>query len=320
VDAPTPDDLEPLRRPLTGYCYRLLGSGSEAEDAVQETMLKAWRNLERFEGRSSLKSWVYRIATNVCLDMLQGPQRRARPMDLHGPSTGDTLLGPPLLESAWIQPVPDAKVVSEFADPAEIAAERETLRLAFVSALQHLPPRQRAVLVLREVLRWPAADVADLLDTTVASVNSALQRARATVADLDPEAARPTALDDDQQQMLADFMTAFEAYDIERIVAMLRDDVVFSMPPFEMWVRGTAEVAAFLVGQGAGCRGSRLVPVAVNGGTGFATYKPDGDGFTPWSIQTFELDAAGRIAGWHHFLGLDPALFPLFGLPPRLDR
>ncbi len=316
---PTAADLEPFRRQLTGYCYRMLGSGSEAEDAVQETMVKAWRALGRFEGRASLRSWLYRIATNVCLDMLQGPQRRARPMDLGPSSPADTVLGPPLVEAAWLQPVPDAMVLSGHGDPADRAAERESIRLAFVATLQHLPARQRAVLILREVLRWPAADVAELLDTTVASVNSALQRARATLATIDVDAGRPAALDADQQALLAGFVTAFERYDIAAIVALLRDDVVFSMPPFEMWIEGSDQVATFLAGQGAGCAGSRLVPVAVNGGRGFASYKPDGaGGWAPWSIQVFDV-AGDRIAGWHNFLSLDPALFPLFGLPPRLD-
>jgi RNA polymerase sigma-70 factor (ECF subfamily) len=317
--SPVAADLEPFRRQLTGYCYRMLGSGSEAEDAVQETMIKAWRNLDRFEGRASLRSWLYRIATNVCLDMLQGPQRRARPMDLGPSSPADTLLGAPLTEATWVQPVPDALVLSGDGDPADLAAERESIRLAFVATLQHLPARQRAVLILREVLRWQATEVAELLDTTVASVNSALQRARATLATIDADAGEPAALDPEQQALLASFVTAFERYDISAIVALLRDDVVFSMPPFSMWIEGPDEVARFLGGQGAACEGSRLVPVAVNGSQGFASYKPDGNGgWTPWSIQTFDVDG-DRIAGWHHFLSLDPTLFPLFGLPDRID-
>ena len=174
-------DLEAHRRELTAYCYRMLGSGFEAEDAVQETMVRAWRGIDRFEGRSALRSWLYRIATNVCLDMLKGPQRRARPMDLGPAATAESTLGPMVGEHAWVQPVADASVLATDGDPAEVAEARESIRLAFVAALQHLPPRQRAVLILREVLRWPAGEVAELLDTSVASVNSALQRARATL-------------------------------------------------------------------------------------------------------------------------------------------
>jgi RNA polymerase sigma-70 factor (ECF subfamily) len=297
----------------------MLGSGSEAEDAVQDTMVKAWRNLDRFEGRASLKSWLYRIATNVCLDMLQGPQRRARPMDLGPSSSADAALGAPLAESTWIQPVPDALVLSGEGDPAEIAAERESIRLAFVATLQHLPARQRAVLILREVLRWQASEVAELLGTTVASVNSALQRARATLDTIDVSAASPSAIDAGQQRLLADFVDAFERYDVDGIVGLLRDDVEFSMPPFELWLRGPDEVASFLVGTGAGCEGSRLIPVAANGLPGFACYHPDpAGGWAPWSIQVLELDG-DRIAGWNNFLSLDPTLFPLFGVPPRLD-
>src|ERR1039458_8905581 len=181
-------DLEHYRRELTGYCYRMLGSGSEAEDAVQETMLRAWRNAERFEGRSSLRSWLYRIATNVCIDMQRHSQRRARPMEM-GPSSppDESHLGPMLPECTWLGPVPDTLVSPEFSDPAEIAQYRESIRLAFVTALQHLPARQRASLILCEVLRWSASDVAELLETSVAAVNSALQRARATLASLPPE-------------------------------------------------------------------------------------------------------------------------------------
>jgi RNA polymerase sigma-70 factor (ECF subfamily) len=320
----TEADLEPFRKQLTGYCYRMLGSGSEAEDAVQDTMIKAWRNLDRFEGRASLKSWLYRIATNVCLDMLQGPQRRARPMDLGPASTADTLVGVPLTEATWVQPIPDALVVSGDGDPAEVAAERESIRLAFIATLQHLPARQRAVLILREVLRWQASEVAELLGTSVASVNSALQRARATLDGVDPDAlsagaSKPGAVDSGREDLLASFMSAFESYDIDGIVALLRDDVEFSMPPFQLWLQSPAEVAKFLVGQGIECKGSRLLPVQANGQSGFACYHPakDGDGYAPWCIQLFDVED-GKITGWHNYLSLDPKIFPLFGLPDRL--
>src|SRR3954467_7530351 len=217
-------DLETYRRELTAYCYRMLGSGFEAEDAVQETMVRAWRNLDRFEGRSSLRSWLYRIATNVCLDMLQGPQRRARPIDMGPASSASTPLPGGLPENVWIQPVPDARVLPEDGDPAELAAARESIRLAFVAALQHLPPRQRAVLILREVLRWQATEVAELLRMTVASVNSALQRARATIDQLDLDASGPAALEGDDQELLSKYVDAFERYDIASLVSLLHED------------------------------------------------------------------------------------------------
>src|SRR5918992_526705 len=219
--------LEEYRAELTGHCYRMLGSAFEAEDAVQETLVRAWRALDRFEGRSSLRSWLYRIATNVCLDMASARQRRARPMDLGPASTADTALGPALPEATWLEPIPDDRVVAAAADPAEAVIARESTRLAFVAALQHLPPRQRAVLILREVLRWQATEVAELLDTSVASVNSALQRARAT---------------------LEKYVRAFESYDVAALVTLLRDDANFSMPHHELWLQGPLEVSKWLVG------------------------------------------------------------------------
>jgi RNA polymerase sigma-70 factor (ECF subfamily) len=210
--------LEAHRRELTDHCYRMLGSGFEAEDAVQETMVRAWRSIDCFEGRSKLRSWLYRIATNVCLDMLRRPQRRAQPIDL-GPSSMDgTALGPARAKAPWTQPVPDATAVPASGDPAELATSREAIRLAFVAALQHLPPRQRAVLILREVLRWQASEVAELLDTSVASVNSALQRARATLDAVDRDATRPAALDAEQRRQLARYLDAFERDDITSLV------------------------------------------------------------------------------------------------------
>ncbi len=319
MKTPVAADLEPYRKQLTGYCYRMLGSASEAEDAVQETMIKAWRNLDRFEGRASLKSWLYRIATNVCLDMVQGPQRRARPMDLGPASSADSNLGAPAGEATWLQPVPDGLVLSGEGDPAEVAAERETIKLAFVATLQHLPSRQRAVLILREVLRWQATEVAELLGTTVASVNSALQRARATLESIDPEALSSRPIGADHQALLDNFLAAFEAYDVSSIVTLLRDDVEFSMPPFQLWLERPEEVAKFLMGQGIECKGSKLLPVQANGQPAFACYHPakDGDGYAPWCLQIFDIEG-DKIAGWHNYLSLDHTLFPLFGLPERL--
>ena len=311
-------ELEQHRVELTGYCYRMLGSAFEADDAVQETLVRAWRGIDRFEGRSALRSWLYRIATNVCFDMLSGRQRRARPMDL-GPSMIDAVLGPPLPEATWVEPVPDGRVLATGGDPADVAVERETIRLAFVAALQHLPPRQRAVLLLREVLRWKADEVAQLLDTTVASVNSALQRARATLSASDRAPSEPSEpLDDDQQELLTRFVDAFERYDLDSIVSLLREDVVQSMPPYDLWLRGHDDIRRWWLGPGIGCRGSRLVPTAANGSAAFGQYKPGGSGgsFEPWALLVVE-NLGDRIGEMTFFL--DTArLFPLFGLPARL--
>jgi RNA polymerase sigma-70 factor (ECF subfamily) len=312
--------LEQHRVELTGYCYRMLGSAFEAEDAVQETMVRAWRGLDRFEGRAALRSWLYRIATNVCLDMLKGRQRRARPFDLGPAKTADGPLGAALPEATWIEPMPDGRVLAADADPAELAVSRETVRLAFVAALQHLPPRQRAVLILREVLRWQASEVAELLGTTVASVNSALQRARSTLAASDVTAvAESQPMDDEQRALLARYVDAFERYDIDSLTALLREDATLSMPPYALWLRGHVDIARWLLGPGAECRGSRLVPTAANGAPAFGQYRPSGPGgrHEPWALQVVET-SAGRVVGINSFL--DTArLFPLFGLPPRLD-
>ncbi len=312
--------LEPYRRELTGYCYRMLGSAFEAEDAVQETLVRAWRNLDRFEGRAALRSWLHRIATNVCLDMLGGAQRRARPIDRGPAGSAETPLGEMLSEAAWIWPIPDDRALPDGGDPADLAVARESLRLAFVAALQHLPPRQRAVLILREVLDWKASEVAELLDTSVAAVNSALQRARATLAERNAQIAEPRSLDGERQrQLLERYVAAFERYDLDALTALLREDATWSMPPFAMWLCGPREVRAFCLGPGIACRGSRLLSRLANGAPAFGQYKPAADGgYEPWALQVVEL-AGERIAGVTFFL--DTArLFPLFDLPPRLDR
>jgi RNA polymerase sigma-70 factor (ECF subfamily) len=314
----SPDVLESHRRELTGYCYRMLGSGSEAEDAVQETMVRAWKAADGFEGRSAVRSWLYRIATNVCLDMLRSSQRRARPMEMGPVRMADTPIGDLLPDGSWITPVPDAAVLPTNADPAEIAAARASIRLAFVAALQHLPARQRAVLILREVLRWQATEVAELLETTVASVNSSLQRARSTLAGLDLDASDVVAADGapGQQDLLARYVDAFERYDIPSLVALLRHDAIMSMPPFDFWLQGPDQLAAFFVGQGLGCKGSRLLATAANGAPAFGSYKPDPNGgHAPWAIQVLDL-SGDRIVGHHNFLDVD--LFATFGLPAHL--
>ncbi len=311
-----PEHLEQYRRELTGYCYRMLGSFFESDDAVQETMVRAWRGIDGFEGRSALRSWLYRIATNVCLDMLRGRERRALPVDLGPSSTAAGSLGPTLPEHAWVQPVPDARVLSGGGDPAELVVTRETIRLAFVTALQHLPARQRAVLILREVLSWQAAEVAELLETSVASVNSALQRARATLAARDVGASPPPAVDADQQALLARYVDAFERYDITSLVSLLHDDAVMSMPPYDFWLRGPVEMGRWFLGQGCGCRGSRLVETAANGCAAFGSYRPDSHGgYRPFALQVIEI-SGDRIVGHHNFLDTD--LFAAFGLPAHL--
>ncbi|HET6874491.1 MAG TPA: sigma-70 family RNA polymerase sigma factor [Acidimicrobiales bacterium] len=316
-------DLEPYRRELTGYCYRMLGSGFEAEDAVQETMIKALRAAAGFEGRSSVRSWLYRIATNVCIDMTRQVQRRARPMEL-GPASppDESFLGPLRPELPWVSPIADAKVIDLTADPAEVAMQKESVRLAFVTALQHLPARQRAALVLCEVLSWPATDAAELLGTSVAGVNSALQRARATLAQL-PAGGRPRPLDSDTAELLERYVDAFERYDMDALVKLLHDDAYQSMPPFEMWIQGAESITTWMVQPGpSACRDSKLIPLGdVNGCPAFAQYKPDpAGGMQPWGIQLLEI-TDGKIAEMALFLSpLEPErLFTSFDLPLHLD-
>jgi RNA polymerase sigma-70 factor, ECF subfamily len=311
-----PEDLEQYRRQLIGYCYRMLGSAFEAEDAVQETIMRAWQHSASFEGRAAVKSWLYRIATNVCLDMLRGRQRRAEPMDLGGSSRADSFTGATLPENVWVTPIPDARVVPADGDPAELAAQRDSIRLAFVAALQQLPARQRAVLILCEVLRWQASEVAELLDTSVASVNSALQRARATLAARETSS-RLEPIDAEQKELLAKYVDAFERYDITSLVSLLHHDAVMSMPPYPFWLQGPTEMGEWFLGEGIVCKGGRLLATEANGGAAFGNYHVDPNGgFSPWAIQVIEI-SDGRIIGHHNFL--DTALFEAFGLPAHLD-
>jgi RNA polymerase sigma-70 factor (ECF subfamily) len=299
----------------------MLGSPFEAEDAVQETFIRAWRAYDRFEGRAALRSWLYRIATNVSLDMLNGRERRARPMDL-GPAREPLESNLHTLpEVTWIEPVPDGLVLSPASDPADVAVSRETIRLAFVAALQHLPPRQRAVLILCEVLRWQATEVAELLETSVASVNSALQRARATLeaSHLSATDTSPS-VDEAHAELLARYVQAFEQYDMEALTALIQEDATQSMPPFDLWLSGRDDILSWWVGPGAGCRGSRVIPtVAANGSPAFGQYKPSasGSGYDPWALQVLEI-ADGRIVELTFFLDTD-RVFPLFELPLRLE-
>jgi RNA polymerase sigma-70 factor, ECF subfamily len=309
--------LEAHRRELMGFCYRMLGSPFDAEDAVQETLVRAWRGLDRFEGRSAMRSWLYRIATNVCMDMLNGRERRARPMDL-GPAREPVESNLNTLpEVTWLEPVPDGVAVPEDGDPADVTEARETIRLAFIAALQHLPPRQRAVLILCEVLRWKAAEVAELLDTSVASVNSALQRARATLDESKISAVgTPPSVDEADADLLARYVKAFEQYDMEALTSLIREDAIQSMPPFDLWLSGRDDILTWWVGPGAGCRGSRVIPtVAANGAPAFGQYKPKdgGDGYEPWALQVLEVED-GKIVELTFFLDTE-RVFPLFGLP-----
>ena len=315
--APGLDELEAYRTELRGYCYRMLGSAFDADDAVQETIVKAWQKADGFEGRASVRSWLYRIATNVCLDALRSRQRRALPMDLMSPVPATTAPVATLPDDHWLEPAPDADVLPLDGDPERRAVLSDSVRLAFVAALQTLPARQRAVLVLREVLCWQATEVAELLGTSVAAVNSALQRARATLGAHDLEARRPAPLTDADAQLLARYVTAFEAYDIPSLVALLHEDASISMPPFAMWLQGRADLRDWYLGFGIGCRGSRLLPTAANGSPAFGQYRVDpAGGWAPWSLQVLEL-RDGAVQHVHHFL--DTSLFARFGLPEHLS-
>ncbi|MDQ4125471.1 MAG: sigma-70 family RNA polymerase sigma factor [Actinomycetota bacterium] len=315
VPAELEEALESHRRELTAYAYRMLGSAFEAEDAVQDALLRAWRSYDGFEGRAALRSWLYRIVTNVCLDMLNSRGRRALPMDLGPAQSAETPLPAPLPEVTWLEPIPESRVSS--GDPAEVAEMRESIRLAFVTALQHLPPRQRAVLILREVLRWKANEVAELLDTSVASVNSALQRARASMESV--RATEPLQPEDeDQKALLARYVDAFERYDMQAFTALLREDATWSMPPYDLWLQTHEDIVKWCLGPGIACRGSRLVATVANGMPAFGQYKPSPDGgLSPWSLQVLSI-SGGQVAGICFFLDTE-RLFPLFGLPDRLD-
>jgi RNA polymerase sigma-70 factor (ECF subfamily) len=308
--------LESWRRQLTAYCYRMLGSAFDAEDAVQETMIRAWRSIDDFEGRSTLRSWLYRIATNVCLDMLTGSQRRVRPMDLSPARSANSLELNPLPELTWVTPISDDRVLPLEGDPAEVALVRESIRLAFVTALQHLPPRQRAVLIFREVLSWSATEVAELLGITVASVNSALQRARATLATQNPDegdALQP--LNEEQQTLLQRYVDAFEVYDLDTLTGLLDEDARMTMPPLALWLTGVDDIRTWLAGTGSGCRGSRLIPTRANGMPAFAQYRQGGR--LAWGLVILET-SQGRITGINTYQDVQK-LFPMFGLPIQLE-
>jgi RNA polymerase sigma-70 factor, ECF subfamily len=306
--------LEQYRVELTAYCYRMLGS-ADAEDAVQETFIRAWRAYDTFEGRSALRSWLYRIATNVCFDMLESRKRRARPMDL-GPAGAPVLENLRTPDQLWIEPMPDGRVVPE-GDPADVVGARESVRLAFVAALQQLPARQRAVLILCEVLKWKAAEVAELLETSVASVNSALQRARATLeaSDVEPSTTAPSIGGADAD-LLERYVAAFEQYDMDALTQLIHEDATQSMPPYDLWLAGREDVLTWWFGPGITCRDSKLVPVeSANGAPAYGQYrpKPGGDGYEPWALQVVEIED-GKIVELTFFLDVE-TVFPRFGLP-----
>ncbi len=312
-------ELEQFRPQLTAYCYRMLGSPFDAEDAVQDALVRAWRSRDQFEGRAALRSWLYRITTNVCIDMIKSRQRRVRPMELgpaQEPLEKNLHIRP---EATWLEPIP-IQLVAPDPDPADVAVEKESIRLALVAALQHLPAKQRAVLILREVLRWEASEVAQLLDTSVQSVNSALQRARATLAKSNLSASDPTPrLSESDRAMLERYVTAFERYDPTALTALIREDATQSMPPYDMWLSGRDNVFAWWFGPGMGCKGSRVLPaISANGMPTYAQYKIDPNGgFSPWAIQVLELQD-GQIKDITFFLDTE-RLFPLFGMPLHLD-
>ena len=311
------DQADPFRRELLTHCYRMLGSVHDAEDLVQETFLRAWRSYEDFDDRrGSMRTWLYRIATNACLTALEHSSRRLLPSGLGSPSDdpeGPVVNGRP--EVRWLQPIPDALHGLEPGDPATIVASRDSVRLAFIVALQHLAPRQRAVLVLRDVLAWRAAEVASLLGTTTAAVNSALQRARAQLAEVAPvedEVTEPA--EPDRQELLKNYVTAFENADVTALTRMLREDVVLEMPPYLTWFGGRDSVGAFLASRVLTARDTwRMVPVSANGQSAFALYKREhGDVHRAHSVQVLNL-AGLNIA--HIVTFQDPSLFVTFDLP-----
>jgi RNA polymerase sigma-70 factor (ECF subfamily) len=317
VEVDLDDALARYRRELTAYCYRMLGSAADAEDAVQDTMLRAWRGFEQFEGRAALRAWLYRIATNVCLDLLAGRARRALPMDLGPAADRPVPLGEPLAADRWVGPIPDLMIDAVETDPAEVVTSHESIRVAFIHALQHLLPRQRAVLILRDVLRWKASEVADLLDVSVEAVNSTLRRARAALAatNLSPAASPAAPV---EEALLARYADAFERLDMDTLVAMLREDATISMPPFRLWLDGQEAFSRFFPALAADCANTRFVTVHANGSPAFAVYKadePNGE-YRPFCVHVLEL-ADRQICNIYIFL--EPDLFEIFGLPDVLE-
>jgi RNA polymerase sigma-70 factor, ECF subfamily len=317
IDTTELGQLERYRRELTAYCYRMLASAQDAEDAVQDTLVRAWRSLAGFEDRAGLRPWLYRIATNVCLDMLKASRRRALPMDIAPVATGEFSMGAPRPEATWVQPIPDHLISPPEHDPAEIAVSRESIRLAFIAALQRLVPRQRAVLILRDVLLWRANEVAELLDTSEDAVNSTLRRARSALAEANLDTA-PTEPAEADRELLGRYVEAFLRYDVDALVGLLHEDATLQMPPFEMWLRGHADIRSFFMAMVDEAGHDQVIEVAANGSPALAVYRPTGPAgaLEPFGIHLLEI-AGDRIANIHAFL--NPGLFPIFGLPTALE-
>ena len=311
---------EPHRRELLAHCYRMTGSLHDAEDLVQETYLRAWKAYSGFKGQSSLRTWLYRIATNTCLTALDSRQRRPLPTGLGAPSSDAAGELVERNEVPWLEPLPDQQ--DDPADPSTIVGHRESVRLAFVAALQHLSPRQRAVLVLRDVLQWKAAEVGDAIGASTAAVNSLLQRARAQLDAVGPSEDEPLAEPDspETRDLLDRYIAAFEAYDMSALTSLLKDDAEWSMPPYELWLQTHDDIVRWCLGPGVGCRDSRLIPTSANGMPAFGQYKPDAaGGWAPWSLQVLELEPdASAVRAITFFLDTE-RFFPLFGLPPHVD-
>ncbi len=306
---------DPYRRELLAHCYRMLGSVYDAEDLVQETYVRAWRSYDRFEGRSSMRTWLHRIATNACLNALESRSRRPLPIGLGAPSSdpADALIEQ--REVPWLEPMPDS-LVSD--DPAAVVTGRESIRLAVVAAMQFLPPRQRAVLILREVLQWPAAEVGEMLDMTTASVNSALQRARAQLEQATVSADEVTEPSESEQRELLDrFVAAFEAKDIAALVDIFTKDAVWEMPPFTGWYQGAEDIARLIdtrcPAQGPG--DMKLVATRANGQFAFGLYMRDGDTYRPFNLPVLTLTPQGVS---HVSSFFDLRLFATFGLPESI--
>ena len=315
--------VEPHRRELRAHCYRMLGSVHDADDAVQDALLRAWRGLPRFEGRSTTRSWLYKITTNACLnEIARRPKARVLPLDFGPAGDPHDGAGAPLVETVWVEPYPDADLplADTFAAPHARYDQRESVELAFVAALQLLPPNQRAVLIMREVLGFSAKESADVLDTTVASINSALQRARKTIDDKLPDRSQQATLralgDEEMQALVERYVSAWERNDVDAVVAMLTEDATFSMPPNVAWFRGVADIAAFLPG-GPMSRPRRFRPVAANGQLAFGTYiwEPELGHFRPNAIHLIDLRGT-KISAITAFL--DRSVFAEFGLPDQL--
>jgi RNA polymerase sigma-70 factor, ECF subfamily len=308
---------EPYRRELLAHCYRMTGSLHDAEDLVQETFLRAWKAYDRFEGKSSVRTWLHRIATNTCLTALEGRARRPLPTGLGAPSSDPTGELIERTEVPWLEPLPDSADAP--ADPLTIVSTRESVRLAFVAALQHLSPRQRAVLVLRDVLQWKAAEVADAIGASTAAVNSLLQRARSQLEAAGPSPEDRLAAPDsaDAQDRLGRYVAAFEAYDIDRLAQLFTREAIWEMPPFVGWYQGPQAIAALIHQQcPAHTPGDmRLIPLTANGQPAAAMYMRDGERHVPFQLHVLDMDADGVS---HVVAFLDTALFAKFGLPASL--